>query len=196
MAAPAKLQLLEQLLQRHRLDRILIFAYDNATVYHIARQYLVPAITHQTKAKERQQILQRFRELQDIIAILGVDELSEEDKQVVSRARRIERFLSQPFSVAEVFTGKPGKYVPLAETIRSFGEILDGKHDALDEGSFYMKGGIDEVLGRATPGGARQTLVPDIQGSIIASLDSGGTLTKIGYQTFGESVAAVDPNAP
>jgi F-type H+-transporting ATPase subunit beta len=91
-------------------------------------------------------ILQRYRELQDIIAILGVDELSEEDKQVVARARRIERFLSQPFFVAEPFTGFPGNYTRKEDTIRSFAEILDGKHDGVDEGAFYMKGSIDEVV--------------------------------------------------
>ncbi len=101
---------------------------------------------HYRVANETRRVLQRYKDLQDIIAILGIEELSEEDKKLVYRARKIQRFLSQPFSVAEVFTGKPGKYVPLAETIRSFGEILDGKHDAHDEGAFYMKGGIDEVL--------------------------------------------------
>ncbi|MEX0918204.1 MAG: F0F1 ATP synthase subunit beta [Candidatus Paceibacterota bacterium] len=90
-------------------------------------------------------VLQRYKDLQDIIAILGIEELSEEDKQTVYRARKIQRFLSQPFSVAEVFTGAPGKYVPLAETIRGFAEILDGKHDDIGEQAFYMKGGIDEV---------------------------------------------------
>ena len=90
-------------------------------------------------------VLQRYKDLQDIIAILGIEELSEEDKQIVYRARKIQRFLSQPFSVAEVFTGAPGKYVKLEDTIRGFGEILDGKHDDKSEQAFYMKGGIDEV---------------------------------------------------
>lgn len=90
-------------------------------------------------------VLQRYKDLQDIIAILGIEELSEEDKQTVYRARKIQRFLSQPFSVAEVFTGSPGKYVTLAETIQAFGEILDGKHDDKSEQAFYMKGSIDEV---------------------------------------------------
>ncbi len=90
-------------------------------------------------------VLQRYKDLQDIIAILGIEELSEDDKQTVYRARKIQRFLSQPFSVAEVFTGSPGKYVTLAETVRGFGEILDGKHDDKSEQAFYMKGGIDEV---------------------------------------------------
>ena len=91
-------------------------------------------------------VLQRYKDLQDIIAILGIEELSETDKTLVYRARKIQRFLSQPFSVAEVFTGTKGAYVPLSETIRGFGEILDGKHDDKSEQDFYMKGGIDEVL--------------------------------------------------
>ena len=90
-----------------------------------------------------------YRELQDIIAILGVEELSEDDKKVVARARRIERFLSQPFIVAEPFTGKPGKVTPIAETIRSFKEICDGKHDHLPEGAFLYVGGIDEAVEQA-----------------------------------------------
>jgi F-type H+-transporting ATPase subunit beta len=101
---------------------------------------------HYRVANETKRVLQRYKDLQDIIAILGIEELSEEDKKLVYRARKIQRFLSQPFNVAEVFTGKPGKYVSLADTIRSFGEILDGKHDNLDEGAFYMKGGVDEVV--------------------------------------------------
>ena len=101
---------------------------------------------HYRIANETRRVLQRYKDLQDIIAILGIEELSEDDKRLVYRARKIQRFLSQPFSVAEVFTGKPGKYVPLADTVRSFGEILDGKHDAIDEGAFYMKGSIDEVM--------------------------------------------------
>lgn len=91
-------------------------------------------------------ILQRYKDLQDIIAILGIEELSDEDKQTVYRARKIQRFLSQPFSVAEVFTGSPGAYVSLEDTIRGFGEILDGKHDDKSEQDFYMKGSIDEVI--------------------------------------------------
>ncbi|PIR47917.1 F0F1 ATP synthase subunit beta [Candidatus Uhrbacteria bacterium CG10_big_fil_rev_8_21_14_0_10_50_16] len=101
---------------------------------------------HYRVARGVQQVLQRYKDLQDIIAILGMDELSEEDKLAVSRARKIQKFLSQPFSVAEQFTGKVGTYVPLAETIRSFKEILEGKHDAIREEAFYMKGSIDDVL--------------------------------------------------
>jgi F-type H+/Na+-transporting ATPase subunit beta len=104
---------------------------------------------HFSVARRVQQILQRYRELQDIIAILGVDELSEEDKQVVARARRIERFLSQPFIVAEAFTNKPGNVTPLGETIRSFEEICDGKHDSLPEQAFMYVGNIDEAVAAA-----------------------------------------------
>ncbi|MFZ0593499.1 MAG: F0F1 ATP synthase subunit beta [Bryobacteraceae bacterium] len=104
---------------------------------------------HYTTAQRVKQLLQRYKDLQDIIAILGIDELSEEDKQTVARARRIQQFLSQPFHVAEQFTGRPGKYVKLADTVRSFKEIVDGKHDALPEQAFYMQGTIDDVLERA-----------------------------------------------
>jgi len=104
---------------------------------------------HYAVARRVQQILQRYRELQDIIAILGVDELSEEDKQVVSRARRIERFLSQPFLVAEAFTGKPGNITPLEETIRSFEELCDGKWDHLPESAFMYVGAIEEAEAQA-----------------------------------------------
>lgn len=100
---------------------------------------------HYRVARGVQQTLQRYKDLQDMIAILGMDELSETDKLTVSRARKIQRFLSQPFSVAEVFTGIQGQYVPVAETVRGFGEILDGKWDSVPEGNFYMKGGIDTV---------------------------------------------------
>jgi F-type H+-transporting ATPase subunit beta len=101
---------------------------------------------HYNIARRVQQILQRYRELQDIIAILGVEELSEDDKKVVARARRIEKFLSQPFIVAEAFTGKQGKVTPIAETIRSFEELCDGKHDDLPEAAFMYVGGIDEAV--------------------------------------------------
>ncbi len=104
---------------------------------------------HYQVARRVQQILQRYRELQDIIAILGVEELSTEDKQVVNRARRIEKFLSQPFIVAQSFTGKEGKVVPIAETIRSFKELCDGKHDHLPESAFMYVGGIDEAVEQA-----------------------------------------------
>jgi F-type H+-transporting ATPase subunit beta len=100
---------------------------------------------HYNVARGVQRVLQRYKDLQDIIAILGMDELNPEDKLAVYRARKMQRFLSQPFAVAEVFTGKPGKYVALAETIRGFKEILEGKHDDVSEQNFYMKGGIEEI---------------------------------------------------
>jgi F-type H+-transporting ATPase subunit beta len=104
---------------------------------------------HYELAREVQYVLQRYKDLQDIIAILGMDELSEEDKQVVARARKIQRFLSQPFFVAEVFTGSPGKYVELKDTIKGFREILDGKHDDLPEQAFYLVGTIEEAVEKA-----------------------------------------------
>ncbi len=100
---------------------------------------------HYDAARGVQRVLQRYKDLQDIIAILGMDELSPEDKVTVFRARKIQRFLSQPFSVAQVFTGREGKQVPVAETVRAFKEILEGKHDDVPEGNFYMKGGIEEI---------------------------------------------------
>ena len=104
---------------------------------------------HYAVARRVQGLLQRYKELQDIIAILGMDELSEEDKLVVARARKIQKFLSQPFFVGEVFTGKPGRYVKLSDTIKGFKEVADGKHDDVPESAFYMAGGIDEVLENA-----------------------------------------------
>ena len=104
---------------------------------------------HYKVARKVQSILQRYNELQDIIAILGMDELDDEDKLLVSRARKIQRFLSQPFHVAEAFTGMEGKYVPLSETIRGFEEIIDGKHDDIPESAFLFVGGIDEVVAKA-----------------------------------------------
>jgi len=104
---------------------------------------------HYTVARDVQKILQRYKDLQDIIAILGMEELSDDDKAVVARARRIQKFLSQPFHVAEQFTGTAGKYVPLKDTIRSFKEILSGKHDKLPEQAFYMVGNIDEAVEKA-----------------------------------------------
>ena len=101
---------------------------------------------HYDVARGVQRVLQRYKDLQDIISILGMDELSPEDKLAVFRARKIQRFLSQPFSVAEVFTGRPGKQVPVGDTVRAFKEILDGKHDDVPEGNFYMKGGIEEIV--------------------------------------------------
>ncbi|MCA1587364.1 MAG: F0F1 ATP synthase subunit beta [Chloroflexi bacterium] len=104
---------------------------------------------HFNVAREVQRTLQRYRDLQDIIAILGMDELSEDDKVSVSRARRLQRFMSQPMFVAEQFTGRPGKYTPLEETVRGFGEILEGKHDALPEQAFYLAGTIEDAVAQA-----------------------------------------------
>ena len=103
---------------------------------------------HYNVARGVQEILQKYKDLQDIIAILGMDELSDADKLVVNRARKIQRFMSQPFGVAEQFTGTPGVYLPLSETVRSFKEILEGKHDDIPENLFLMAGGIDEVVER------------------------------------------------
>jgi F-type H+-transporting ATPase subunit beta len=100
---------------------------------------------HYRVARGVQRVLQRYKDLQDIIAILGMDELNDDDKQTVFRARKIQRFLSQPFTVAEVFTGTKGEYVTVKDTVRGFAEILDGKHDSVPEANFYMKGGIDLV---------------------------------------------------
>lgn len=104
---------------------------------------------HYQVARDVKEILQRYKDLQDIITILGMEELSEEDKIIVGRARKIQRFLSQPFHVAEEFTGRPGKYVPIAETVKGFKEIIEGKHDDKPEQAFYMKGGIEEVISAA-----------------------------------------------
>jgi F-type H+-transporting ATPase subunit beta len=104
---------------------------------------------HYNVARETQKVLQRYKELQDIIAILGMDELSDEDKLTVNRARKIQRFFSQPFSVAEQFTGMQGKYVPLKETVRGFKEILEGKHDDLPEQAFVYVGTIEEAVSKA-----------------------------------------------
>ncbi|HXW38200.1 MAG TPA: F0F1 ATP synthase subunit beta, partial [Acidimicrobiales bacterium] len=143
-----------------------VFAHLNATTVlsrSIAEKGIYPAVDpldststilkaeivgeeHFRVANEVKQVLQRYKELQDIIAILGIDELSDEDKVTVGRARKLERYLSQPFHVAEQFTGTPGVYVPVAETVRGFKEILEGRHDDLPERAFYMKGPIDEVV--------------------------------------------------
>ena len=146
-----------------------VFAHLDSTINlerSLAEQALFPAIDplastsrvldprvvgedHYNVAREVQRVLQRYRDLQDIIAILGIDELSEDDRLTVSRARKIQRFLTQPMFVAEAFTGTPGVYVRIADTVRGFKEILDGKHDALPEQAFYMQGDIDTVVKRA-----------------------------------------------
>jgi F-type H+-transporting ATPase subunit beta len=110
---------------------------------------------HYKVARGVQSVLQRYKDLQDIIAILGMDELSEDDKMVVARARKIQRFLSQPFHVAEVFTGSPGKYVKLKDTVRSFRDLLDGKYDHLPEQAFYMVGPIEDVIAKAEKMGVK-----------------------------------------
>jgi F-type H+-transporting ATPase subunit beta len=104
---------------------------------------------HYNTARDVQALLQRYKELQDIIAILGMDELSEDDKTVVSRARKVQRFLSQPFFVAEQFTGLKGKYVDIKDTVRGFREILDGKHDDIPEQAFYLVGTIEDAREKA-----------------------------------------------
>jgi F-type H+-transporting ATPase subunit beta len=143
-----------------------VFAHLNATTVlsrSIAEKGIYPAVDpleststilkadivgeeHFRVATEVQQVLQRYKELQDIIAILGIDELSDEDKVSVNRARRLERYLSQPFYVAEQFTGTPGAYVPIAETVRGFKEILEGRYDDFPERAFFMKGTIEDVI--------------------------------------------------
>ena len=145
------------------------FAHLDATTVlsrNIASQGIYPAVNplestsrilspdilgeeHYKIAREVQRILQRYRELMDIIAIMGIDELSDEDKLLVQRARKIQRFLSQPFDVSEKFTGIPGTYVPLSETIRGFREIIEGKHDELPESAFLFVGTIDEAVEKA-----------------------------------------------
>jgi F-type H+/Na+-transporting ATPase subunit beta len=150
-----------------------VFAHLNATTTlsrSIAEKGIYPAVDpldststilkaeilgeeHFTVANDVKEVLQRYKELQDIIAILGIDELSDEDKVTVNRARKIERFLSQPFNVAEQFTGVPGVYVPVAESIRGFKEILEGKHDDLPERAFFLKGTIDQVVADAAAEG-------------------------------------------
>jgi F-type H+-transporting ATPase subunit beta len=110
---------------------------------------LVLGEEHYKVARDVQMVLQRYKELQDIIAILGMEELSEDDKVLVARARKLQRFLSQPFHVAETFTGTPGKYVKLEDSIKGFKEVVEGKHDDLPEQAFYMVGGIDEVIEKA-----------------------------------------------
>jgi F-type H+-transporting ATPase subunit beta len=152
-----------------------VFAHLNATTVlsrSIASKGLYPAVDpleststilkpeilgedHFRVANRVKAILQRYKELQDIISILGIDELSDEDKLTVQRARKLERFLSQPFNVAEAFTGTPGAYVPISETVRGFDEIISGKHDELPERAFFLKGTIDQVVEDAAGSGRR-----------------------------------------
>ncbi|MEK9659884.1 MAG: F0F1 ATP synthase subunit beta [Chloroflexota bacterium] len=136
-------------LERSIAEQGLFPAVDPLTSSSRILDPLIVGQEHYDTARGVQAVLQRYKDLQDIIAILGMEELSEEDKVTVARARRIQRFLSQPFYVAEQFTGREGRYVPVAETVRGFKEILEGKHDDIPEQDFYMAGTIDEVLERA-----------------------------------------------
>ncbi|NJD58266.1 MAG: F0F1 ATP synthase subunit beta [Anaerolineales bacterium] len=136
-------------LERSIVEKGIYPAVDPLTSTSRILDPLIVGEEHYNTAREVQRVLQRYKDLQDIIAILGVDELSEDDKLIVSRARKIERFFSQPFYVATVFTGREGRYVPLRETVRGFREILEGKHDDLPEQAFMMVGGIDEVVEQA-----------------------------------------------
>jgi F-type H+-transporting ATPase subunit beta len=136
-------------LDRAIVEKSIYPAVDPLTSTSRILDPLIVGEEHYNTAREVQRVLQRYKDLQDIIAILGFDELNEDDKLVVSRARKIERFFSQPMYVAEQFTGRPGRYVPLRETVRGFREILDGKYDDLPEQAFYMVGTIDEAVERA-----------------------------------------------
>ncbi|MBI2853199.1 MAG: F0F1 ATP synthase subunit beta [Chloroflexi bacterium] len=136
-------------LERSIAEQGLYPAVDPLTSTSRILDPLVVGEEHHRVAREVQRVLQRYKDLQDVIAILGIEELSDEDKLTVARARRIQRFLSQPMFVSEVFTGRPGRYVPVAETVRGFREILEGKHDALPEQAFYMVGTIDEAVEQA-----------------------------------------------
>jgi len=141
-------------LERSIAEQGLYPAVDPLTSTSRILDPIIVGDTHYNVAREVQRVLQRFKDLQDIIAILGIEELSEEDKLTVARARKIQRFLSQPMFVTEVFTGRQGRYVPVEETVRGFSEILEGKHDALPEQAFYMVGTIEEVVEEAKKLGA------------------------------------------
>ena len=136
-------------LDRRIMERAIYPAVDPLRSTSRILDPVVVGEEHYRVARAVQEVLQRYKDLQDIIAILGIEELSEEDRVIVERARRIERFLSQPFFVAETFTGQPGRYVPLRETVRGFKEVVEGQHDRLPEQAFYMVGGIDEVVKKA-----------------------------------------------
>jgi F-type H+-transporting ATPase subunit beta len=136
-------------LDRAIVEKSIFPAVDPLTSTSRILDPLIVGEEHYNTAREVQRVLQRYKDLQDIIAILGFDELNEDDKLIVSRARKIERFFSQPMYVAEQFTGRQGRYVPLRDTVRGFREILDGKHDDLPEQAFYMVGGIEEAVERA-----------------------------------------------
>ena len=137
-------------LERSLAEQALFPAVDPLASSSRILDPLVVGEEHYRVAREVQRILQKFKDLQDVISILGMEELSEDEKLTVARARKIQRFLTQPFYVSEVFTGRPGKYVPIAETIRGFKEIIEGKHDDLPEQAFYMVGTIDEAVAKAS----------------------------------------------
>ena len=136
-------------LERSLAEQALYPAVDPLTSNSRILDPVVVGEEHYRIAREVQRVLQRYKDLQDVIAILGIEELSEEDKLTVARARKIQRYLTQPFFVSEVFTGRPGKYVPISETVRGFKEILEGKWDQLPEGAFYMIGSIEEAAEQA-----------------------------------------------
>jgi F-type H+-transporting ATPase subunit beta len=136
-------------LQRSLAEQALFPAVDPLGSTSRILDPLIVGEAHYAVARQVQQTLQRYRDLQDIIAILGVEELSEDDKLVVARARKIQRFLTQPMFVAEQFTGTPGKFVKIEDNVRGFQEILDGKHDDLPEAAFYMVGTIEEAVEKA-----------------------------------------------
>jgi F-type H+-transporting ATPase subunit beta len=136
-------------LERSLAEQALFPAMDPLASFSRALEPRIVGEEHYNVARGVQGVLQRYKDLQDIIAILGIDELSDEDKLTVARARKIQRFLTQPMFVAEQFTGTPGKYVSIRETIRGFSEILEGKHDGLPEQAFYMQGTIDDAVQRA-----------------------------------------------
>ncbi|PIR63123.1 MAG: F0F1 ATP synthase subunit beta [Candidatus Pacebacteria bacterium CG_4_9_14_3_um_filter_40_12] len=136
-------------LDRRLAEQALFPAVDPLNSYSKVLEPAIVGQEHFDVARGVQKVLQRYKELQDIIAILGIDELSDDDKKIVARARRIQRFLSQPFFVGEQFTNIPGEYVPITETVRGFKEILEGKHDALPEQAFYMVGTIDQAIEKA-----------------------------------------------
>mgnify|MGYP000909058777 FL=1 len=133
-------------LQRSLADQGLFPAVDPLGSTSRILDPLIVGVEHYNVARQVQQTLQRYKDLQDIIAILGVEELSEDDKLIVARSRKIQRFLTQPMYVAAQFTGRDGRYVKIEDTVRGFREILDGKHDDLPEQAFYMVGGIEEVV--------------------------------------------------
>jgi len=156
-------------LERSISEKGIFPAVDPLASFSRALQPGIVSQEHYETATRVQEILQRYKDLQDIIAILGMDELSDEDKLTVQRARKIERFFSQPMFVAEAFTARPGVYVKLEDTIRGFSEIIEGKHDELPEQAFYMCGGIDEALARGREATAEAEDTPEPEGEAEAA---------------------------